>query len=263
MRHYKFQVPENSKLLRGQLFRYLYTFCDVKTITKPEEIETDRLLAFSHPFDDWIFDAIKKDPSINFFHIDNGYIGNHRYKRPQYYRISYNSLQNTSVRPVKESRRHLLELDDNLWSEWNPDGEYNLLVMPADNNSNIFRYMGQDYHAWRDKTIKYYEGLEVPLIVREKIGKRKQRWDEVLPMIRKAKKVITYHSMAAVEALCLGKPIEILGQSAVQHWQNKINFNRDDMLEHIAWSQFDRSDYQSGTAWRCTFEYQVEPCIKN
>ena len=84
-----------------------------------------------------------------------------------------------------------------------------------------------------------------------------------MELLRKAKKVITYHSMAAVEALCLGKPIEILGQSAVQHWQNKINFNRDEMLEHIAWSQFDRSAYQSGTAWRCTFEYQVEPCIKN
>ena len=27
-------------------------------------------------------------------------------------------------------------------------------------------------------------------------------------------------SMAPVEALCLGNPIEILGQSAVQHWQN-------------------------------------------
>ena len=163
------------------------------------------------------------DKSLNFFHIDNGYIGNHRYKRPEYYRISYNSLQNTIVRPVSDSRRHLLELDDRLWSDWNLDGEYNLLVLP--NDSNIFKYMGQDYQAWRDKTIKYYEGLDVPVIVRKKAGKRKQRWNEILPMIRKAKKVITYHSMAAVEALCLGKPIEILGQSAVQHWQNKTNFN--------------------------------------
>ena len=39
MRHYKFQVPKNSKELRGQLFAYLYTFCDVKTISGPQEIE--------------------------------------------------------------------------------------------------------------------------------------------------------------------------------------------------------------------------------
>ena len=126
MQHYKFQVPENSKLLRGQIFSFLYKHCDVKTITKSEEIEKDRYLAFSHPFDDWVFDAITKDKSINFFHIDNGYIGNHKHKRPMHYRISYNSLQNTVVRPVKESRRKLLELDDSLWGEWNADGDYRI-----------------------------------------------------------------------------------------------------------------------------------------
>ena len=35
-----------------------------------------------------------KKHNINFFYIDNGYIGNHRYKKPWYYRISYNCLQN-------------------------------------------------------------------------------------------------------------------------------------------------------------------------
>ena len=76
--------------------------------------------------------------------------------------------------------------------------------------------------------------------------------------MKHAKKVITYHSMAAVEALCLGKPIEILGQSAVEHWQNQHGFDRKFMLEHIAWSQFSRAEYQDGTAWKCTFKYQVE-----
>ena len=64
--------------------------------------------------------------------------------------------------------------------------------------------------------------------------------------------------MAAVESLCLGKPIEILGQSVVQHWQNQFGFKREEMLEHIAWSQFSRDEYENGTAWRCTFDYQVE-----
>ena len=257
MRHYKFQVPKNSKELRGQLFAYLYTFCDVKTISGPEEIEEDRLLAFSHPIDDWVFDAISKNKSINFFHIDNGYIGNHRHKTPWYYRISYNSLQNIHPKKMKESRKDLLEMDDNLWSDtWNTEGDYNLLVLP--NQSNIFKYLGEDYLTWKDKTVKYYESLNTPLVIREKTGKRRQRFAEVLPMMKKAKQVITYHSMAAVEALCLGKPIKILGQSAVEHWQERSDFDRTPMLEHIAWSQFDRSDFASGTAWRCTFEYQVE-----
>ncbi|MBG11217.1 MAG: hypothetical protein CMD92_08680 [Gammaproteobacteria bacterium] len=257
MHQYKFQIPKRSKELRGQLFSYLYKHCDVKTIERPEEIEIDRYLAFSHPFDDWVFDAISKDRRINFFHLDNGYIGNHRHKTPLYYRISYNSLQNTKVRPpVNKSRIEYLEIDDDLWKEWNEGGDYNLLVMP--NNSNIFKYLGEDYSTWRTNTVRHYDSLPEKLIIREKEGKRRQRFQEILPMMLSAKKVITYHSMAVVEALCLGKPIEVLGQSAVQHWQGQFGFDRKPMLEHIAHSQFSRKEYEDGTAWETTFKYQVE-----
>ena len=77
-------------------------------------------------------------------------------------------------------------------------------------------------------------------------------------MMLRAKKVITYHSMAVVEALCLGKPIEVLGQSAVQHWQKQYGFDRTEMLEHIAYSQFKRDEFANGDAWAITFKYQVE-----
>ena len=257
MLHYTFQVPENSRKLRGQLFTFLYANCDVKTISSPEEIEQDRFLAFSHPFDNWVFDYIIKNKNLNFFHIDNGYIGNHRHKTPWYYRISYNSLQNTKVKNIPYSRANLLEMDERLWSDdWNLKGDYNLIVLP--NQSNIFKYLGEDYDKWKEKTLLYYNSLNIPLKVREKAGKRRQRFEQILPMMREAKKVITYHSMAAVEALCLGKPIEILGQSAVEHWQNKHSFDRQDMLEHISWSQFSRTEFQDGLAWKCTFDYQVE-----
>ena len=54
----------------------------------------------------------------------------------------------------------------------------------------------------------------------------------------------------------LGKPIEILGESSVQHWQNQTNFDRQEMLEHIAHSQFNRDEFADGTAWRVTMQYQ-------
>lgn len=254
---YKFQVPARSKQLRGQLFVDLYRNHDTITIERPEEIQHDRFLAFSHPFDDWVFDTISRDKRINFFHLDNGYIGNHRHKTPEYYRISYNALQNTKVcPPVGKSRIEHLEMDDNLWQDWNTEGDYNLLVMP--NNSNIFKYLGEDYDTWRRDTVCHYDSLPEKLIIREKEGKRRQRFQEILPLMSNAKKVITYHSMAVVEALCLGKPIQVLGQSAVQHWQGQDNFDRTEMLEHIAHSQFQRDDFASGLAWEITFKYQVE-----
>ena len=64
MLHYKFQIPENSRKLRGQLFTFLYTNCDVKTISSPKEIEQDRYLVFSHPFDDWVFDCIIENKNL-------------------------------------------------------------------------------------------------------------------------------------------------------------------------------------------------------
>lgn len=260
MLHYrdaKFQIPKRCIELRGQLFGFLVRMCDTKIIEKPEDIEEDRFLCFSHPFENWVFEHLIKNRKQKFFHLDNGYIGNHRHKTPWYYRVSYNSLQNTKVRKPPHSRREFIEIDEHLWKPWakKNSGEYNLLVLPQE--SNIFRYLGENYHQWRENTIKKYEAEDVPLVIREKIGKRAQRFVEIPKLIKKAKKVIVYHSMTAVEAICMGKPIEVLGQSAVQHWQGQHGFDREEMLEHIAWSQFDRSNFESGFAWDHTFRYQV------
>jgi hypothetical protein len=247
----KFQIPAESIRTRD-VFSYLLDNFDCKVISNEFDIDPARTLVFSHPFDNYLQDAIRKH-NINFFYIDNGYIGNHRYKKPWYYRISYNCLQNTRVSTFSTSRIHTLELDDR-WCNWNLTGEYDLLVMPLPNK--LFTWFGKDYDTWRENTLAQYPDA----LVRDKPSgraSRQQRFKDILPLIRNSRKVITHHSMAAVEALCLGKPIEILGESAVQHWQNKTKFDRQEMLEHIAHSQFSRDEFADGTAWQVTLEYQL------
>jgi hypothetical protein len=251
----KLQIPAESIRIREQLFGYLLANYDCKIIKDSSDIEVERTLVFSAPFDNYLQQAIKQ-LSINFFYIDNGYIGNHNYKKPWYYRVSYNQLQNTRIGQFGNSRIHTLELDGR-YEDWNADGEYNLLVMPLPNK--LFSWFGKDYEAWRAETIQHYLNQDTYCVVRDKPGgraSRQERFRDILPLIRGAKKVITHHSMAAVEALCLGKPIEILGESAVQHWQNQVNFNRQEMLEHIAHSQFSRDEFADGTAWQVTMDYQ-------
>ena len=251
----RFQIPAESIRIRGQLFPYLLDNYDVKIVHSKTDIEQDRILVFSSPFDNYLQQAIKQH-SINFFYVDNGYIGNHKYKKPWYYRVSYNSLQNTRLGRFGKSRIHTLELDDR-YTDWNSNGDYNLLVMPLPNK--LFSWFGKEYNTWRHQTITHYESLDVPLVIRDKPGgraSRQQRFKDIVPLICNSRKVITHHSMAAVEALCLGKPIEILGESAVQHWQNQTNFDRQEMLEHIAHSQFSRDEFADGTAWQVTLEYQ-------
>ena len=206
---------------------------------------------FSHPFENYLNQAIKHH-GLNFYYIDNGYVGNHNYKKPWYYRISYNRLQNTQVGYFNQSRKHTLELDGR-WAEWNNEGDYDLLVMPLPNK--LFSWFNKDYDIWRAETIARYPHAKI----RDKPSgraSRQERFRDILPLIQNSRRVITHHSMAAVEALCLGKPIEILGESAVQHWQKQYNFDRTEMLEHIAHSQFNRDEFKDGTAWQITMEYQ-------
>ena len=252
----KLQIPAESIRIREQLFGYLLANYDCKIIKDSSDIEVERTLVFSAPFDNYLQQAIKQH-SINFFYIDNGYIGNHNYKKPWYYRVSYNQLQNTRIGRFGNSRIHTLELDGR-YEDWNADGDYNLLVMPLPNK--LFSWFDKDYEAWRVETIQHYENQDTYSKVRDKPGgraSRQERFRDILPLIRGAKKVITHHSMAAVEALCLGKPIEILGESAVEHWQNQTNFDRQEMLDHIAHSQFSRDEFADGTSWQVTMDYQL------
>ena len=251
----KIQIPSESLRIREQLFPYLLKNYDCKIIQSKSDIETDRILITGAPFDTYLQQAIRK-LKLNFFYIDNGYIGNHNYKKPWYYRISYNQLQNTRIGKFGKSRIHTLELNGR-YEDWNTNGDYNLLVMPLPNK--LFSWFNKNYDKWRRETLEHYQSQDTYCVVRDKPGgraSRQQRFRDILPLIRGARKVITHHSMAAVEALCLGKPIEILGESAVQHWQNRTNFDRNEMLEHIAHSQFSRDEFIDGTAWSVTMQYQ-------
>ena len=251
----KIQIPSESLRIREQLFPYLLKNYDCKIIQSKSDIETDRILITGAPFDTYLQQAIRK-LKLNFFYIDNGYIGNHNYKKPWYYRISYNQLQNTRIGKFGKSRIHTLELNGR-YEDWNTNGDYNLLVMPLPNK--LFSWFNKNYDKWRRETLEHYQSQDTYCVVRDKPGgraSRQQRFRDILPLIRGARKVITHHSMAAVEALCLGKPIEILGESAVQQWQNRTNFERNEMLEHIAHSQFSRDEFIDGTAWKVTMQYQ-------
>jgi len=254
----KLQIPAETQRRRGQYFPYLLNNFDCIIINDETEVDPDRTVVWGTPFDNYVHQAIKKY-KLNYFYMDNGYIGNWNYKKPWYVRICYNNLQNAKLGTPGKSRIHTLELDG-WYEDWNSDGEYNLFMTPLDNK--FFSWFNRDYTLWRAETIARLESTGIPLVVRDKPGgraSRSHRFTELPDLIRKAKKVITHHSIGAVEAMLLGKPVEILGVSAVQHWQNKFGFDRTPMLEHIAHCQFSRDELEDGTAWKVTFDYQLQP----
>lgn len=253
----KFQITERCLNSRGQLFNFLQKNFDVKIISHADEVSLDRIFLICHPIDIWILDVVKKY-NLNFFTFDNGYIGNHRYKKCNYYRISYNSFQNTTVKSVDYSRIDTLEIDNTIWREWNTSGDYELVVLPKKQHYNkLFYFMDIDFPKWLDDSITFYKNRPDTIVRLKPLQKRKFRYNDIFDLISNSSKVITFHSMAAVEAICLGKPVQILGESVVSEWSNKDNVNRDEVLEHISWSQFSREEFDNGVAWDCTFKYQI------
>ena len=60
----QFQIPSESIRIREQLFPYLREHYDCKIINSAEDIERNRTLVFSAPFDNYLQQAIKK-PTIS------------------------------------------------------------------------------------------------------------------------------------------------------------------------------------------------------
>ena len=121
----KFQIPAETLRRRGQYFPYLLKNFNCKIINNAEEVELDRIVVWGTPFDQYIHDAIKLH-NLEYYYMDNGYIGNWNYKKPWYVRICHNNLQNAKLGTPGKSRIHTLELDR--FEDWNADGDYNLFM---------------------------------------------------------------------------------------------------------------------------------------
>lgn len=248
MQHCKFQILQSSYNSRGHLCKYLIQKCNT-IIVEPNQIDPKRILVFSNPIVDG-FEVLRKHPKLNYLYIDNGYIGNHLSKRPNYYRISYNCLQNSNIKKVPFSRLRTIQMDQ---SPWNKDGDHDLIVCPNP-TSAVWKFCGTDYQSWKNSMLEKYPHAKI----REKSGSRFPRFKTIFDDIRAARKVIVYHSMTAVEAMMLGKEVHVSGHSAIEKFSDKYNYNRDPVVDHISWSQFTRQEFDDGTAWKLTYEYQIK-----
>lgn len=248
MQHCKFQILKSTDESRGYLLRFVKRNYDYKIVTK-ETVEDERILIFSHPISEG-FEVLKQNPNLNYLYIDNGYLGNHLEKRPNYYRISYNSLQNPNIKPVLFSRKETIPFQI---KPWNTLGEYTLLVCPG-KTSPVWNFTNTNYEIWKEQMISKFNNIKV----REKEGPRFPRFKTLWEDIDQAKEVVVYHSMTAVEAMMLGKRVHVSGHSAIELYSDKYNYNREPVIEHIAWSQFSREEFENGTAWKLTYEYQIK-----
>jgi lipopolysaccharide biosynthesis glycosyltransferase len=201
-----------------------------------------------------------------FYAIDTGYFGNGKTKTV--HRVSHNALQQLGPiieRPDDRARRFGYK-----FRKYTP-GTKILLVPPSNKVMDLFGQPSPE--EWvKQVTAELKRYTDRPIEVRLK----PTRTDRVTTKSIQAALaddvhcLITYNSIAAVEALMEGKPAIVLGQNAattiaeteLKNIENPRFPSKDEMnafINHLAYCQFTIAELRSGYAWRTVNESSQLP----
>ena len=198
----------------------------------------------------------------DFYYIDTGYFGNEKTKL--YHRCVKNGLQ----------------FNLPIWKDC-PDDRFvktgtqirkktpgkNILLCPP--SQKALSYWGVNLQEWLESTKEQIaRHTDRPIVVREK-QKRHVRTNEdtmEMALCRDVHCLVTYNSIAAVEALILGKPVFTMGPNAAEPLANTDLKRLENPLMpvvegvrqlccNLAYGQFTPAEMIDGTAWRILNEF--------
>ena len=198
----------------------------------------------------------------DFYYIDTGYFGNEKTKL--YHRVVKNGLQFNL--PIQQNCPDDRFLATGIRLRKKTLGKNILLCPPSQKALN---YWNVNLAEWVDSTteeIKQY--TDRPIVVREKAKRHIRTNDDTMEMAlnRDVHCLVTYNSIAAVEALILGKPVFTMGPNAAGPLANKelsriekplmpvIDRVRE-LCCNLAYGQFTPAEMIDGTAWRILQEF--------
>lgn len=192
-----------------------------------------------------------------FYAIDTGYFGNGKIKR--IHRVTKNSLQ--YLGPIYERDGDRARQMGYKYKKFKP-GSKILLVPPS---NKVMEMFGQpDPEVWVEDVIKELKKYtDRPIEVRLKPTRTERVTSKPIQAALREDVhcLITYNSIAAVEALMEGKPALVLGQNAasivaendIKNINNPKIPNKDEMdafMANLAYQQFTVNELRNGFAWR-------------
>lgn len=210
---------------------------------------------------------------LNCWFIETGYFGN--YPGPNnpagkkiWHRVVKNAMQHQNIASVPDDRyRELVAFDPALqYRGWQRQrGSKILLVVPS---HKPCEYYGIDRDQWVAETVATIrKNTQRAIIVRDKATRRDRVQNSIYEVLRSdAWAVVTYNSIAAVEAIQLGVPAFALAATAADPVANKDLTRLDDpwmpdesvvyqWLCSLSYGQFSVEEIVSGRAWRLLKRY--------
>ncbi len=207
--------------------------------------------------------AIKRCWEIGreFYAVDTGYFGNGKHKT--WHRITRNALQNMEQITERDAKRLELQLQlpwKEIYKPFTPGNK--ILVCPPSNK--VMNMFGQpEADIWTANLVKQLKELtDRPIEIRLKpIRSQRVKGSTIQEALQDdVHCLITYNSIAATEALMVGKPALTLGPNAAQlicetdlaNIDNPRIPTKDEMyafLTHLSYAQFTQPEMEDGTAW--------------
>jgi hypothetical protein len=214
----------------------------------------------------------------DYYFIETGYLGNYRCDnnrtgRKIYHRIVKNAMQHETIMDVPDDRwKELVKFNPELeYKGWKNSGSKILLVLSTE---KPFQYYKEDREKWIakvKKTISKHTDREI--VVREKATRGERTNDTIYDALDDdIYALVTYNSIAAVEAIQYGIPAFSLAPTAADPVGNKDLTMIETphkpseeiiqkWLNSIAYSQFSLSEILTGNAWRMVLENAERPTL--
>ena len=196
-----------------------------------------------------------------YIEIDYGYWGPDTPRR-QTARVTYNGHHNLNIQPIPYNRSHLFpDPPQRLWKL--SRGDYVLGIQPVE--VILQERTGENLQQFRQRitdTIKpYWSG---PIVWRKKTGAKTARFETFQQQVAGAYAVVGERTMACVESCLLGVPGYTVDRSmstllvgGIEHLADPVLPDRFQWWEHICWSQFHRSEFETTTPADLVEQYQI------
>lgn len=191
-----------------------------------------------------------------FYYIDSGYFGN--WKNKYIHRITKNSVQYKG--PILHRDNDRAKRFGYKFNKFTP-GKSILICPPS---QKVMNYFNQDLQTWIESTVaEIKKRSDRPIIVRQKPSRSDRISTDTIQqaLSQNIHCLVTYNSIAAIEAMMEGKPAITMGPNAaseicetdLKNIENpKVPF-KDEMeafMHHLAYAQFTVDEMKSGFAWR-------------
>ena len=191
-----------------------------------------------------------------FYYIDTGYYGN--YKNKYIHRVTKNHVQYQG--PILHRDNDRAKRFGWKFKKFTP-GKSILICPPS---VKVMNFFNQDLDQWMEETIATIKKVsDRPIIIRKKPGRTDRISTDTIQqaLSQNIHCLVTYNSIAAIEAMMEGKPAIAVGPNAasaicetqLKNIENPRVPYREEMdafMHHLAYCQFTVDEMKSGFAWR-------------